>query len=116
MRYRRHSGQLSRGVDALKLEWVQVLDKLRSLAPQEVAEVERRARSNMSRYFARLAFEAGQYGDGLQLLSQGFRYAPTAFVTDRRNWLTGAACLSGLLAPARLHRRLERLAGLRRSG
>ncbi len=116
MRYRRHSGQLSRGLEALKLEWVQVLEKLRGVAPLEVASVEKRACSNMSRYFARLAFEADQYGDGLQLLSQGFRDASAAFVADCRNWLTGAACASGLLAPAGLHRRLEKLAGLRRSG
>ena len=116
MRYRRHAGQLSRNLAALKLEWAQVLDKLRQLAPREVARVEKRARSNMSRYFARLAFEGARYAVGLQLLSEGCRCAPAAFIADRRNWLTGAACLSGLLAPARLHRRLEGLAGLRRSG
>jgi glycosyltransferase involved in cell wall biosynthesis len=115
MRYRRHAGQLSRNLEALKLEWVRTLDKLRRLAPREVAPVEKRARSNMSRYFAWLAFEDARYSTGLQLLSEGFRYAPSAFVAERRNWLTGAACLSGLLAPAPLHRRLERLAGLRRS-
>lgn len=115
MRYRRHASQISRHLEALKLEWARALEKLRGLAPREVAQVEKRARSNMSRYFARLAFEDGRYRNGLQLLSEGFRYAPAAFVVDRRNWLTGAACLSGLLAPAQFHRRLERLAGLRRS-
>jgi glycosyltransferase involved in cell wall biosynthesis len=116
MRYRRRSGQLSRDLAALKREWVQVLDKLRGVEPLEVAKVEKRARSNMSRYFARLAFESGQYAVGLQLLREGFQYAPATFVADRRNWLTGAACMSGLLMPAEAHRRLERLAGLRRSG
>ncbi len=116
MRYRRHSGQLSRDLEALKREWAQVLDKMRRLAPQAVAEVEIRACSNMSRYFARLAYEGGQYREGLQLLNDGFRHAPAAFVTEPRNWLVGAACLSGLLTPARLHRRLERSAGLRRAG
>jgi len=116
MRYRRHAGQLSRNLEALKLEWARTLDKLRCLAPREVAPVEKRACSNMSRYFAWLAFEDARFGTGLQLLSEGFRYAPAAFVAERRNWLTGAACLSGLLAPAPLHRKLERLAGLRRSG
>jgi glycosyltransferase involved in cell wall biosynthesis len=116
MLYRRHTGQLSRNLEALKLEWARVLDKLRRLAPREVAQVEKQACSNMSRYFARLAFEDARYFAGLQLLTEGFNHAPAAFVADRRNWLTGAACLSGLLAPARFHRRLERLAGLRRSG
>ncbi len=114
MRYRRHSGQLSREMEALKLEWAQVLEKLRGLAPLAVAGVEKRACSNMNRYFARLAFEGAEYRKGLEFLSDGFQQAPATFVADRRNWLTGAACLSGLLTPAGLHRRLERLGGLRR--
>jgi len=114
MLYRRHAGQLSRNLEAMKLEWSRVLDKMRCLAPREVAQVEKRACSNMSRYFARLAYEDARYGAGMQLLSEGFRYAPAAWVSDRKNWLTSAACLSGMLAPGRLHRSLERLVGLRR--
>jgi glycosyltransferase involved in cell wall biosynthesis len=116
MRYRRHAGQISRNLEAMRLEWSLVLDKMRCLAPHEVAQVEKRACSNMSRYFARLAYEDARYGAGLHLLREGFRHAPGAFVADRKNWLTGAACLSGLLAPAGLHRSFERLAGLRWSG
>ena len=115
MRYRRHSGQISKDFEVVKLEWTQVIEKLRRLAPQTVAEAEGVARSNMNRYFAGLAYEASQYGEALRLLRSGFQYAPSAWVADRRNWLVGAASLTGLLTPARLHRRLERMAGLRRN-
>jgi len=116
MFYRRHSGQLSRNLEALRGEWAQVLEKLRDLAPREVAPVEKQARCNMNRYFARLAFESARYSAGLRLLGEGFRCAPAAFMADRRNWLAAAACFSGLLVPAGLQRNLEALAGLRRSG
>ncbi|HTS48878.1 MAG TPA: glycosyltransferase [Bryobacteraceae bacterium] len=115
MRYRRHPGQNSRNLEAVKLEWSRTLEKLRGLAPRAVAQVEEQARSNMSRYFARLAFEDAKYADGLSLLFEGFRFAPAPFITDPRNWLTAIACLSGMLLHPRLHRRLEKLAGLRLS-
>jgi glycosyltransferase involved in cell wall biosynthesis len=114
MLYRRHDAQITKGLDALQEEWLRLLEKLRRLIPQEVAEVENSARSNMSRYFARIAYEGRAYHRGLQLLAEGFRHSPVRFVSDSRNWLTGAACLSGLLLPSRLHRALELLAGLRR--
>jgi glycosyltransferase involved in cell wall biosynthesis len=114
MCYRRHPRQISRALEPLQREWQQVLEKMRHRMPREVAEVEHRARSNMSRYFARLAYEDGRYRTGLGLLWDGFRHAPAPFIADSRNWLTGAACLSGLILPERLHQGLERLAGFRR--
>lgn len=68
----------------------------------------------MNRYFARLDYERARYASGLEHLGEGFRMAPLAFLADSRNWLTAAACCTGLALPARLHRKLERLAGLRR--
>jgi glycosyltransferase involved in cell wall biosynthesis len=114
MWYRRRDGQISSDVDALKQEWLQALAKLRDLIPDQVAPVEKLARSNMNRYFARLAYGGSCYAGGLQHLSEGFRDAPVPFLADSRNWLTAAACLAGLMLPRRLHRGLERLAGLRR--
>jgi glycosyltransferase involved in cell wall biosynthesis len=112
--YRRHPGQISRALLPLQREWQQVLEKLRDLMPREVTEVEHLARSNVSRYFARLAYEDARYRTGLGLLRDGFRLAPAPFLADSRNWVTAAACLSGLLLPQQLHRGLERLAGVRR--
>jgi glycosyltransferase involved in cell wall biosynthesis len=114
MLYRRHDSQISRDLGVLQKEWEQVLEKLRRIAPREVGEVESRARSNMCRYFARIGYENGQYRQGLDLLRDGLRAAPAHFLANRRNWWTGAACLCGLSLPPRLHRGLERLAGLRR--
>jgi hypothetical protein len=68
----------------------------------------------MCRYFAYLAYEEGSYGAALKRLGTGFRIAPGGFLADRRNWSALAASASGRLLPARLHRRLERLAGLKR--
>ena len=114
MLYRRHSSQLSRDLGAMNREWDSLLEKLRFLAPREVASVEKHARSNMSRYFASVAYESDQFQKGLSLLWEGFAHSPARFLTDRRNWLTTAACLSGRVLPRSLHRKLERLAGLRR--
>ena len=114
MFYRRHSTQITRNLEKLREEWDRVVEKMRTLAPREVAGVEHRARCNINRYFARLAYEGAAHRKALALLREGFRHAPAAFVRDPRNWLTLAACGSGFLLPAGLHARLERLAGLHR--
>ncbi len=114
MFYRRHSSQITRHLDELRKEWDRLIEKMRGLAPREVAAVESRARCNINRYFARLAYEGAAYRKALALTGEGFRNAPAAFVGDPRNWLTLAACLSGFLLPAKLHATLERMAGLHR--
>jgi glycosyltransferase involved in cell wall biosynthesis len=114
MRYRRHPAQVTRKIGALESEWGQALEKLRTLAPEEVAAVERRANSNMQRYFARLRYESGEYVEGLRHLRRGWALAPVSFPVDPRNWLTIAACLSGTILPSALLRAVERIAGIRR--
>jgi len=114
MQYRRRGGQISSDVDSLKHEWLRALDKIRGLVPLQVTPVEKLARSNMHRYFARLDYDRSCYASGLRQLSEGFHEAPAAFLADSRNWWTAAACFTGLVAPPRLHRRLERIAGVRR--
>jgi hypothetical protein len=114
MFYRRHDAQITRDLDRLPEEWARLLNKLRCLAPQDVAEVANQACSNMSRYFACIAYENGLHTRGLEFLRVAFRHSPMQFIADARNWRARAACLSGLLLPPRLHRGMERMAGLRR--
>jgi glycosyltransferase involved in cell wall biosynthesis len=114
MFYRRHSGQISSDLNSLEHEWEQVLLKFKRLAPADFREYADRARSNMDRYFASLAYEQRSYRRARKFLRNGYRHSPTHFFTDRRNWLTLAASVSGALLPARIHRRLERIAGLKR--
>jgi len=114
MFYRRRSGQITRDIDGLRLEWSQVLEKLERIAPLDMAAAGALARSNMNRYFARLAYENNRFADGLHLLGRAFSASPLHFVTDFRNALTAAACLAGLLLPRRAHRQLESWAGLHR--
>lgn len=112
MLYRRHAGQITRKLESLQREWEMVVEKMRDLAPAAVAVTEPSARSNNNRYWARLAYESGDYRSGLQFLRAGFANAPGYCAKDPRNWITAAACLCGLLLPRRLHYALERLAGL----
>lgn len=114
MYYRRHGAQITRNFATLEQEWEAVVAKLRRLAPGPVTAAEGKARSNVRRYYARLAYESRCYRQALGYVTKGFQAAPGAFLADRRNWLTLAACLSGALLPAPVHGRLERLAGLRR--
>ncbi len=115
MLYRRHSAQMSRCWEPLREEWWRVLDKLRRLAPAEVAAEEGRARANMGRYFARIAYESARYGAGLRLLREAFSASRLHFAADLRNWSTAAACVCGLALPPRMLRTIERAAGLRRA-
>jgi glycosyltransferase involved in cell wall biosynthesis len=110
--YRRHSGQMSRDWRAMHLEWYSLLEKLRSLAPAETAEGERRARSNMSRYFACLAYEEAEFPEAFRLIRESLRSDPHAFMRDRRNWKVAAGCWCAVFLPAPIRRRLEELAGV----
>lgn len=108
--YRRRRGQLSRNGAAMELEWERMIKKFERLAPEMSARVEHRARSNMNRYFAYLAYESRNALEALRRLWKAFRCCPSGFVADVRNWQLGAAALSGLLLPAGVHRRVEHMA------
>jgi hypothetical protein len=114
MLYRRHGGQITHDYKALEDEWERIVGKIARLAPEAVAAVENDARSNASRFFARLAYETRDYRTAVLYLARGFRCSPSRFLLDPRNWSTAAACLAGLALTPRLHRGLERMAGLRR--
>lgn len=113
--YRRCANQISRDFRSLEEEWERVLGKMRQLAPMEVAAVEGTARCSFNRYFSRLAYEQYQFGQALDYMKRGFHTSPLDFLLDWRNWLTTAACLSGVALPRFLHTKLEFAAGLRRS-
>jgi glycosyltransferase involved in cell wall biosynthesis len=112
--YRRHSNQMSHDWRQMHREWNALLEKFRESAPEDTAAVERRARSNINRYFAYLAYESAEFMQAFGFVREGFRSDPLAFVTDQRNWKVVAACLSGVLLPRPIHRRLEEFAGIRR--
>jgi hypothetical protein len=112
--YRRHPGQMSRDWRAMHDEWNAVFEKCRAMAPAEAAAVEARARSNINRYFAYLAYEAAAFKEARQFVRQALKHDPRAFLRDVRNWRIVAACSAEATLPAALHRRLERLAGINR--
>jgi glycosyltransferase involved in cell wall biosynthesis len=112
MFYRRHGSQITRDIQGMQQEWKQVVAKLHHLAPVRVEPMQAEATSNMQRYFARLAYEGLNYSQGLAFLASAFRTQPGGFLTDRRNWLTAAACIAGLSLPRSIHQRLEKIAGL----
>lgn len=114
MLYRRHGQQITHDYADLQCEWESVVLKMARLAPEVVASIEGHARSNASRFFARLAYEEGAYRTAIQYVARGFKCAPVHFLIDPRNWSTVAACMAGLVLPPQLHGKLERLAGLRR--
>ena len=111
--YRRHSGQMSRDWRGMAADWGRMLGKIRTRAGRERDGVERQAGTNMYRYFAFLAYEQREFGQACRLLRQSYRRKPAGFVADPRSWKMAAASLAGLVLPGRLHRTLERLAGVR---
>lgn len=112
--YRRHSGQMSRDWRAMRDEWNALFEKLQRLAPAETAAAEQRARSNINRYYACLAYEEEEFPSALGLIWGSFRAQPRVFLRDWRNWKTLAACCSGVALPRAIHRSLERAAGIPR--
>jgi glycosyltransferase involved in cell wall biosynthesis len=112
--YRRHPGQMSRDWRQMHSEWNAMLEKCRKSAPEDTHAAERRARSNINRYFAYLAYEGAEFTRAFGFVGQSLRADPSAFLADPRNWKTVAACLSGAILPASIHRRLEQLAGVHR--
>ncbi len=108
--YRRRCGQLTGDVLEAERSFHQLIEKMRTLAPDKVASVERRARSNMQRFFAYGWYQAGDYGRSLRDLAQSLRRAPVTFLLDPRNWQMSAAALAGLLLPSRWHTYLRNAA------
>ena len=105
--YRRHPRQMSRNWHAMRQEWQALLTKLHTIAPAQTRSGFARATSNMERYFAYVAYEAGSYGEAAAVLAASLVRSPVLFTTDVRNWVLGAAVCSGILLPGRWHASLE---------
>jgi glycosyltransferase involved in cell wall biosynthesis len=110
--YRRRRGQLSRDCAAMHAEWERMIEKFARLAPEAAARGKRHARSNMSRYFAFLAYESRDYSGALGWLLRAFRCCPARFLAEKRNWQLSAAASAGFVLPAAIHQSLERIAGV----
>lgn len=106
--YRRHSKQMSRDYRPLQKDWEATLEELRELAPERVWGSEPRARSNMSRYFSYVCYEARDLRTALALLAASFARSPFPFLSDIRNTQLVAACAARALGPAAWVDTLER--------
>jgi hypothetical protein len=104
--YRRRAGQLSKKVKVMEADWNQLLAKMEQLAPEAVRQTVGKARANMSRYFAYVAYESGNHRQAAVYLAGGLARAPALFLADARNWKLGAAIASASLLPERAHRAL----------
>ena len=108
--YRRRPRQLTSDWRPMRTGWDEVMAKARIAVPELVSATEQEREVNNHRYFACIAYEAGEFREGLGLLMRGLRWSPSAFFRDLRNVLVGVACLSGILMPAGLQARLDRYA------
>jgi len=112
--YRRHEKQRTRDWRLMQEGWNQLLGLTRQRAPRETAAVEKRASSNMLRYFAAVAYQSGSFRDSFRLIRESFRVSPAAFVRDSRNWVMTAVALASLTLPRRALLACERIAGFER--
>ncbi len=114
--YRRRAGQLTGNLETMEQSWHQLLARMQRLAPAATACVARRARSNISRYLALIAYESGQFRRSLAYARRSFCESPILFLADARNWKLAAALGAAFLMPAPWSRRLMRIAaGSRRT-
>lgn len=79
--YRRRAGQMSRDWRGMKIEWELLAERLGL-----EGGLRRRAQSNMTRYFAFLAHEAGDRRQAVRLMAGSLARQPLLFLSDPRNW------------------------------
>lgn len=103
---RRRDGQLTWDWRRMRLGWEAAMAKAARLNPGEFARMERRARATAHRYWASLAYAAGDYAEARSLLAEAWRISPRWLAADRRSWPTSLAVAATLL-PRGLHRRLD---------
>jgi glycosyltransferase involved in cell wall biosynthesis len=108
--YRRRSGQVTRDLNRMEQAHERMLAKMLRLAPVETARAAAAARSNMSRFFAYLAYESGDFGQAYRYLLRGLRHAPLTFLSELRNWKLGMANTAAALLPEQVYQRLLRMA------
>jgi glycosyltransferase involved in cell wall biosynthesis len=108
--YRRRPGQLTADVPMMERSFNRLIEKTRAIAPEHAARAEKKARSNMQRFFAYVRYQGDDYPGALQTIGRSFRQAPGTFLSDSRNWKMTAATLAGLVLPHRVHGYLTRAA------
>ncbi len=108
--YRMREGQVTKDWRRMEASWTMLIDKMRRLAPAEVAAVEMKARSGFYRYLAYIAYETTQYGESRALFCKAWRGDCAHLLFDRRMWLLAAALTTRTVLPTPLHRQLDRLA------
>jgi glycosyltransferase involved in cell wall biosynthesis len=111
--YRLHRSQQSRDWRSMEREWLVMLEEFRRTDPELVAALEGRATSRRRCWYAFQAYRGGEFPAACRLAAQALCDAPGFFLTNPWSWKVSAACLSGLLLPAAIHRRLERAASAR---
>jgi glycosyltransferase involved in cell wall biosynthesis len=110
--YRRHGAQVSRNRQGLRSEWDELIREFEGITPAVTRSVARGSRSNMARYCAFLAYEAGDFREAARNLRAAFHAAPGPFLFDPRNWRIAAGIAAALLLPSTVHHGLERMAGV----
>jgi glycosyltransferase involved in cell wall biosynthesis len=110
--YRRHGAQVSRNWEEMRAEWNVMIREFERIAPADTKGVARGSRSNMARYCAFLAYEAGDFREAARNLLEAFYAAPGVFPGDLRNWRMAAGIAAALLLPSAVHHGLERIAGV----
>jgi glycosyltransferase involved in cell wall biosynthesis len=106
--YRRRKNQISSDWRRMEAGYLQLLERLRRVAPLEVQREEYRSRAGRYRYYARLARESGEAGAAARLLATAFCWAPLWLLCDSRTWLIGTAVVCQLLLPRALYLRAVR--------
>ena len=102
--YRRREGQISSKWRRMEASYLQVLERLRQVAPVVVQQEERRSRAGRYRYYARLARESDEPGSALRLLATAFCWAPFWLLSDSRTWLIGMAVVCQVVLPRAVYR------------
>ncbi|MGA9510116.1 MAG: glycosyltransferase [Candidatus Sulfotelmatobacter sp.] len=113
--YRMRAGQVTKDWRRMEQSWRVLIEKMRRLAPGEVCAVETRARSNLYRYLAYIAYESGEYSESWRLLAGALAIGFLHLVHDRRMWVLAAALTARVLLPPKAHQKLERFARAYRS-
>ena len=108
--YRMREGQITKDWRRMEQAWGVLIEKMRRLAPAEVGAVEMKARSNLYRYLAYIAYENDQYSESLSLLGTAIDNGFFHLLLDRRMWLLAAALTARAILPPEAHQRLERFA------
>jgi glycosyltransferase involved in cell wall biosynthesis len=107
--YRMRAHQITASWRRMQENWQHVIAKAAAIAPAEVARVQRQALARQSRYYAYLAYEAGDLPAARRLLRAAWRQHTGTLARDRRAWLTTAAVLASYL-PESIHRTLANAA------